>query len=51
MPSVLYYDSEGNVKVACAEALLSENVEMAEDEGWQKVEWCADVPAMFPVVA
>lgn len=44
VPSVLYYDSEGNVMAACAEALLSETIEKAEDEDWQKVEWYALLP-------
>lgn len=39
-PSVLYYDKNGKLQAAGAEALLSESTEKAEDEEWQKVEWC-----------
>ncbi|KAI5115973.1 hypothetical protein M0805_001504 [Coniferiporia weirii] len=39
IPSFLYYDRQGLLCAAGAEALLAENVEKAEDEEWTKVEW------------
>lgn len=39
IPTVLYYDHEGTIRCAGAEALLGQNIETAEDEGWFKVEW------------
>ncbi|KAI5114568.1 hypothetical protein M0805_008181 [Coniferiporia weirii] len=39
IPSVLYYDRQGLLRAAGAEALLGKNVERAEDEEWTKVEW------------
>ena len=42
IPSVLYYDLQGRIRAAGAEALLGQNVEMAEDESWMKAEWCVE---------
>lgn len=39
VPSILWYDTEGNVRGAGAEALLPEVLQKAEDEQWIKVEW------------
>ncbi|KAI5116123.1 hypothetical protein M0805_004503 [Coniferiporia weirii] len=39
IPSILYYDRQGLLRAAGAEALLDKNVEKAEDEEWTKVEW------------
>ena len=39
IPSVLYYDLKGHVRAAGAEALSPHVAELAEDEGWVKVEW------------
>ena len=35
----MYYDHEGNMVAAGAEAQLPEKQEEAEEEGWQRVEW------------
>lgn len=40
VPSVLYYDSFGNVRTTGSAAFTDEDViERAEDEGWMMVEW------------
>ncbi|KAH8110514.1 hypothetical protein DFH11DRAFT_1514361 [Phellopilus nigrolimitatus] len=39
IPTVLCYDSQGNLCAAGAEAFLAENIEQIEDEKWIKVEW------------
>ncbi|KAF5332092.1 hypothetical protein D9611_008026 [Ephemerocybe angulata] len=39
IPTVLYYDGEGNVKAVGAEALQEGIFEQAEEEGWVKAEW------------
>jgi hypothetical protein len=36
---VLYYDKDGAVRAVGAETLTEGIYEMAEDEGWIKVEW------------
>jgi hypothetical protein len=38
IPTILYYDKNGNVKVAGAEAEGSAIIDLAEDEGWTKAE-------------
>ncbi len=40
IPTVMYYDSAGNMKCAGAETSLPENEMNAEDEKWIKVDWC-----------
>ncbi|KAG2358893.1 hypothetical protein BDR07DRAFT_1293671 [Suillus spraguei] len=39
IPSILYYDSNGTVRAVGAEAQQEHIIEMAEDEGWMKLEW------------
>ena len=39
IPSVIYYDQQGNVRAVGAETLLDNNIELAMDENWVKVEW------------
>jgi hypothetical protein len=39
MPSVMYYDSKGNLKKIGFEALKDEVTEVAMTEGWAKLEW------------
>ncbi|KAG1746342.1 hypothetical protein EDB19DRAFT_1848493 [Suillus lakei] len=39
IPSILYYDLQGNVRAVGAEALQEHIIEQAEDEGWVKAEW------------
>jgi hypothetical protein len=39
IPSILYYNKEGNVCAVGAEALQESLLEIAEDEEWIKVEW------------
>lgn len=39
IPSILYYDREGNVKAVGAEAMREGIEGIAEDEEWTKVEW------------
>ncbi|KAG2126241.1 hypothetical protein DEU56DRAFT_557062 [Suillus clintonianus] len=39
IPSILYYDLQGDVRAVGAEALRQNIIEQAEDEGWVKLEW------------
>ncbi|KAF7982970.1 hypothetical protein HWV62_24558 [Athelia sp. TMB] len=39
IPSILYYDMQGQVRAVGAEALQESIIEQAEDNGWMKVEW------------
>lgn len=39
IPSVMYYDKQGNLKAAGAEALLDANMERAAEEGWLLLRW------------
>jgi hypothetical protein len=39
IPSILYYDLQGDVRAVGAEALQERIIEQAEDEGWVKLEW------------
>ncbi|KAG2129861.1 uncharacterized protein EDB93DRAFT_1265156 [Suillus bovinus] len=39
IPSILYYDLQGNVRAVGAEALQEHIIEEAEDEGWVKLAW------------
>jgi hypothetical protein len=39
IPSIIYYDKEGQFRAAGAEALQESLLETAEDEEWTKVEW------------
>ena len=39
MPSLLYYDQDGNVKAAGAEALAEHITQTANTEGWTRAEW------------
>jgi hypothetical protein len=39
IPSILYYDLQGNVRAVGAEALQEHVIEQAEDEGWVKLAW------------
>ncbi|KAH0836421.1 hypothetical protein J3R83DRAFT_8024 [Lanmaoa asiatica] len=39
LPSVMYYDSKGNLKAVGYEALKDELAEEAMSEGWVKLEW------------
>lgn len=38
IPTLMYYDPHGNVKVAGAEAEGSAIIDLAEDDGWTKAE-------------
>lgn len=40
IPTIIYYDKEGNVCAVGAEAMREGIFEQAEDEGWFKTEWC-----------
>jgi hypothetical protein len=40
IPSIMYYDQEGNVKAGGAEAEGSAMMDLAEDYGWTKAELC-----------
>ncbi|KAH6910157.1 hypothetical protein BKA70DRAFT_1424707 [Coprinopsis sp. MPI-PUGE-AT-0042] len=39
IPSILYYDHQGNVKAVGAEAVWEGIEGVTEEEGWTKVEW------------
>ena len=39
IPSILYYDRQGNVKAVGAEALQQHIIDQAEEEHWDKLEW------------
>ncbi|KAG2116940.1 hypothetical protein DEU56DRAFT_895704 [Suillus clintonianus] len=39
IPSILYYDLQGDVRAVGAEALQENIIEQAENEGWVKLEW------------
>ena len=39
IPTVLYYDKNGDVRAVGAETLIEGIYEMAEEGGWIKVEW------------
>ncbi|KAG2153153.1 hypothetical protein DEU56DRAFT_954958 [Suillus clintonianus] len=39
IPSILYYDLDGDVRAVGAEALQEHIIEQAEDEGWVRLEW------------
>jgi hypothetical protein len=39
VPSILYYDTSGNVKAVGSEALRRNVIEEAEENGWAKAEW------------
>ncbi|KAG2063017.1 hypothetical protein BDR04DRAFT_1111856 [Suillus decipiens] len=39
IPSILYYDRQGDVRAVGAEALQQHIIEQAEDEGWVKLAW------------
>ncbi|CAA7263110.1 unnamed protein product [Cyclocybe aegerita] len=39
IPTIIYYDKEGNVQAVGAEATREGIVELAEDNGWVKAEW------------
>lgn len=39
IPSVMLYDSNGDMMAAGAETSLDENIERCEDEKWTVVEW------------
>jgi molecular chaperone DnaK (HSP70) len=39
IPTIIYYDKNGMVRAAGAEALQENIIEQAEDEEWTKVEW------------
>jgi hypothetical protein len=38
IPTIIYYDKDGNVKAAGAEAEGNAIIDLAEDEGWTKAE-------------
>jgi hypothetical protein len=39
IPSIIYYDLQGQVRAVGAEALQEMIIEQAEDEGWVRLEW------------
>ncbi|TRM65694.1 hypothetical protein BD626DRAFT_566363 [Schizophyllum amplum] len=39
IPTVIFYDGDGNVKAIGADTLSDSNIEAAEVEGWTKAEW------------
>ncbi|KAJ8585555.1 hypothetical protein M405DRAFT_745130 [Rhizopogon salebrosus TDB-379] len=39
IPSIIYYDLQGEVRAVGAEALQGHIIEQAEDKGWVKLEW------------
>jgi molecular chaperone DnaK (HSP70) len=39
IPSILYYDQDGELRAVGAEALQEHIIEEAEDHGWIKLEW------------
>ncbi|KAG1721510.1 uncharacterized protein EDB91DRAFT_1176212 [Suillus paluster] len=39
IPSIIYYDLQGDVRAVGAEALQEHIIEQAEDEGWVRLEW------------
>jgi hypothetical protein len=41
IPTIMYYDQEGNMKAGGAEAEGSAMMDLAEDYGWTKAELCA----------
>ena len=43
IPSLIYYNRHGEVKAIGAEALLSINIENAENEGWYILQWYASM--------
>jgi hypothetical protein len=45
IPSIIFYDKEGQFRAAGAEALQESLLEQAEDQEWTKVEW---YPIMIP---
>ncbi len=45
IPSVIYYDNEGNVRAIGAEAVDNAFQDEAEDEGYIKAEWYLSIPS------
>jgi hypothetical protein len=39
IPSILYYDQQGGLRAAGAEALQEIIIDQADDEGWTRLEW------------
>ncbi|KAG6864533.1 hypothetical protein C0991_008908 [Blastosporella zonata] len=39
IPTIIYYDNDGNVRAIGAEALKANLASMVEEEGWTKAEW------------
>jgi hypothetical protein len=39
IPSILYYNQDGELRAVGAEALQENVIEQAEEEGWTKSEW------------
>lgn len=39
IPSVLYYDKDGNVQAVGAQAMQPKTIKQAKKEGWKKAEW------------
>lgn len=48
IPSILYYDRQGNLKAIGAEAAQPSIADQAEDKGWVKVEWHVQI-CLLPV--
>jgi molecular chaperone DnaK (HSP70) len=40
IPSIIYYDLQGEIRAVGAEALQEHIIEQAKDMGWVKLEWC-----------
>lgn len=39
IPTIIYYDADGNVGAAGAEAMKEGLEDLVEEEGWTKAEW------------
>ncbi len=50
IPTIIYYDAQGDVKAVGAEAIDEAFLEKAEDEGYTKVEWSVS-PLAFHCIA
>ncbi|KAG5636036.1 hypothetical protein H0H81_009309 [Sphagnurus paluster] len=47
IPTIVYYDQDGKVRAAGAEAIRESLRDVIEDEGWIKAEWCV-IPYLAP---
>jgi len=44
IPTIIYYDGDGEVRAVGSEAMKEDIVRQAKEEGWYKAEWCVTIP-------